>query len=156
MAYFSQDELKLQLSPAIYDRIFGAGSVTGFGEISATSGSLRFTQLAEQASGYVDAFLEPAGYAVPLASPSHFIKRAAMYRFIVDVYMIADIPVSDTMLEEVRRTESVLHDIATGKIPVPGLDPSTISAGAGGHIFTATTGSFGQQLGKGKLGGTFF
>lgn len=154
MAYFTFDEFKLQLSPEIANRIFGNGSNLGFGEISATSGSLRFTQLSNQACGYVDAFLEPAGYTVPLDSPSHFIKRAALYRCIADVYALANLPVNEQLLETVSRNESVLHDIATGKIPVPGKTQST-STGTGGHVFTATSGSGGSYT-RNNMGGVFF
>lgn len=155
MAYFTYDELKLQLSPAIVDRIFGSGSQTGFGEISATSGSLRFTQMAEQASGYVDAFLEPAGYTVPLTSPSYFVKRAAIYRCIADIYALSDIPINEQIQDTVNRNESLLHDIATGKITIPGTDQN-VDTGTGGHVFTATSGSGGGYFSKTNLGGAFF
>lgn len=155
MAYFTADELKLQLSPQIYDRIFGTGSETGFGEIGAASGSLRFTQMQQQADGYIDAFLEPAGYSVPLSNPNAFIKRASMYRMIADIYALADLPVNEQIMDTINRNDSILHDIATGKIPVPGQTQAT-DTGTGGHVFTATSGSGGPAFSKGSLGGTFF
>jgi len=155
MAYFTLQEFQLQLSPAISNRIFGDGSELGFGEIGATSGSLRFTQLAEQASGYVDAFLEPAGYQVPLNNPTPFIKRAAIYRCIADIYGLADLPVNEHLMETVSRNESLLHDLAIGKIPIPGKTQD-LDTGTGGHSFSAASGSAGPVFGKTQLGGTFF
>lgn len=155
MAYFTKQEVQLQLSPDIYDRLFGVGSNVGFGEIDEASGALRFDQLAEQASGYVDAFLEPAGYTVPIAVPSPFIKRCAIFRFIVDVLALANLPINEQLNETASRNESVLHDIATGSIPVPGL-AQDVSTGTGGNSFSSSTGSLGSLLGRASLGGRFF
>ncbi len=154
MAYFTRTEVELQLSPDIVGKIFGDSTQTGFGGISQVSGTLRFSQMAEQSSGYVDAFLEPAGYSVPIPSPSPFIKRCAIYRFIADVYALADLPINDQITEAVDRNESILHDIAVGKIQIPGQTQDTES-GTGGNVFSATTGSLGVQMGKSKLAGTF-
>lgn len=155
MAYFTYDELKLQLSPAIVDKVFGSGSELGFGDISAVSGSLRFTQMSEQASGYIDAFLEPAGYTIPVATPTAFIKRAAIYRCIADIYALADIPINEQLIETVSRNESLLHDIATGKITSPG-DTQDTDTGTGGHTFSSSTGTDAAQLDKDSLNGTFY
>ena len=154
MSYFSQSEFELILSPAIYNKIFGNGSSEGWGGISPASGSLRFEMLSAQASSYVDAFLEPAGYSVPLDSPNDFVKRCAMYRCLVDVMALMNEPISDRIAEMVNRNESILHDIATGKIPVPNTTSST-STGVGGSVWSAQTGSLGVQVSKSRLAGRF-
>lgn len=154
MAYFSRMEAELQLSPAIIGKVFGSGGESGWGEISETSGSLRFDQMAEQASGYVDAFLEPAGYTVPLATPSAFVKRCAMFRFIADVYALAELPINEQLLDTINRNDSLLHDIATGKIVVADLSQE-VDVGTGGHVFTSATGSLAPQFSRNALGGTF-
>lgn len=155
MAYVNENEFKLLLSPEIYNRIFGNGSDTGFGGISATSGSLRFEQFAEQASGYVDSFLSVQGVEVPVSNPTPFIKRCALYRCYLDVMAFMNIQVSDDIRETAARNESILYDIAIGKISPPGTS-TPIDAGVGGNSFSPITGSLGGQLSKSKLSGRFF
>lgn len=154
MAYFSRQEAELQLSPAIMDRIFGAGSELGFGEIGATSGSLRFTQMSEQASSYVDLYLKPAGFAVPLSSVPAIIKQIAIDKFIVSVYVYADLPINDVLLAQVGFNDSVLQKISIGELDLDG-PKQDLNTGTGGSLFTSSAGSLGPQLGKAQLGGTF-
>jgi len=153
MTYFNSNDIKLHLSPAIYDNIFGSGSQTGFGGISAVSGSLRFTQLANEASDYVDSFLLAGGYDVPLSSPPQLVKRAAIFRFVADVYTMQSIPINDQLLRTIEYNDSVLEQISIGKFKLTNTAEKT-TEGVGGHLFSQTTGSFGTQLGN-KLFGTF-
>lgn len=155
MAYFTQEDIKLFLSPDIFDRFFGSSTQDGWGGLPFASGSAKFEMLAEQASGYVDAFFEPAGYTTPLDPVSHFVKRCAMYRFIIDVYSIMDETVPEGIRETAARNESILHDIATGKISSP-ANASSTETGVGGFAMSPVTGSAGGLLSKDKLWGSYY
>lgn len=155
MAYFTEEQFKLVLSPEHFNNIFGKGSNKGWGGISATSGSLRFEMFAEQASGFVDAFLEPAGYSVPIANPSAFMVRCALYRCVIDVLGAMNIPVSEHYVNTAERNESVLHDIATGKIPIPGIPSSTVTGVGGSLSSNSSKPENDAQLSRRKLRGTW-
>lgn len=155
MAYFTIHEFKLLLSPALVEKIFGVDANPGWGGISAASGSMRFDQFAQQASDYVDAFLQVQGIEIPVANPNGFIKRCALYRCAVDVLAFMDEPISDDIKETASRNESILYDIATGKLSPPNVD-TRVDAGVGGSSFSDTEGNLGAVFTKRKMNGTFF
>lgn len=98
----------------------------------AITGS-KFDFFNDSASQYIDSFLRPAGYQVPLASPPTQIQEIAGMLILERLYTHSQQDIPDSIKRQTQAAKATLLGLQDKTISLEGLNQSSTS-GIGGHL----------------------
>ncbi|MEQ8959775.1 MAG: DUF1320 family protein [Coleofasciculus sp. C2-GNP5-27] len=148
MSYIDQSFLENLVTPNSL-----SGAVLYGGTTVATTGSV-IGQFISGASSYVDSFLEPAGYDVPLSTVPAAIQEITAWKAWEGLLIRCNTPVPDEVRQQVDHAEGFLLALSEKKIVLPNTGVNTETA-PGGYSIGDASGSVFTFFTLGNMRGTF-
>lgn len=116
-----------------------SGALHYGGTPTASTGSVA-QQYIDGASSYVDSFLGPAGYDVPISSPPDILKEITGYKALEGILIRANRQIDTTLQSRLDHNTGYLIQLQNGAIRLPGITGS-VAASPGGSKVYSTSGS---------------